>query len=67
MKKVNYPGYYEHEQEHETFIDELNDLVADFDNSLEERDKLIALLAHWVVDHICNSDHLISSFVDTKT
>ncbi len=67
MKKVNYPGYYEHKQEHEIFIDQLNDLVSGFDNSPAERDKLITLFAHWVVDHICNSDHLMTSFVDTKT
>ncbi|MCP3931606.1 MAG: hemerythrin family protein [Bacteroidetes bacterium] len=67
MKKVNYPGYLDHKHEHEMFIDQLNDLVSCFDNSPEERDKLITLLAHWVVDHICNSDHLMTTFVDTKT
>ena len=64
MKEVQFPGYDDHQLEHNDFISEFSTLVSGYLNSPQEREKIITFFADWIVNHICTKDRPLALFVD---
>lgn len=64
MKEINYPKLFEHESEHNIFLSELTQLVADFHHGKELL--VLQLMKDWFINHIQHADKQWSDFFATK-
>jgi len=70
MRRLTYPGYPFHKNEHVTFIGNFYDLRDEFDadgGSPEVADKLARFLGDWLVHHIGKVDKALGHFLREKT
>ncbi len=66
MRRLTYPGYPAHKNEHVRFVSDFYDLRDEFDNNgsnLEIADKLGRFLGDWLVNHIGKVDKALGSFL----
>jgi len=66
--RANYPHYEDHKREHEALLAKLDAIIAELqagpDKALDEVAKhTAALLQHWLMDHVLNSDLKMKPFV----
>jgi len=70
MRRLTYPGYPFHKNEHVQFINGFYDLRDEFDSnggSPEVADKLGRFLGDWLVNHIGKVDKALGRFLQEKT
>jgi hemerythrin-like metal-binding protein len=70
MRRLTYPGYPFHKNEHVQFINGFYDLRDDFDtngSNLEIADRLGRFLGDWLVNHIGKVDKALGLFLREKT
>jgi hemerythrin-like metal-binding protein len=69
MRRLTYPGYPSHKNEHVQFINGFYDLRDEFDtngSNLEIADKLGRFLGDWLVNHIGKVDKALGVFLREK-
>jgi hemerythrin-like metal-binding protein len=70
MRRLTYPGYPFHKNEHVQFINGFYDLRDEFDtngSNLEIADKMGRFLGDWLVNHIGKVDKALGVFLREKT
>jgi hemerythrin-like metal-binding protein len=70
MRRLTYPAYPQHKNEHVGFINGFYDLRDEFDtngSNLEIADKLGRFLGDWLVNHIGKVDKALGMFLREKT
>lgn len=65
MKKINYPKYVEHKEEHKFFIDKLEEI----NKEIYEKNVYISLsmrifLKDWLINHILKTDREIIPYIN---
>lgn len=67
MIKLNYSEYDRHKNDHDRFVQEVMNAAKDY---IEKRavptQKILAFLAHWLIDHIMVYDKNLGSFLNEK-
>ncbi len=64
LKQMNYPDFLNHQREHKSLIDKLNDLIEDYHNNrMEVSIETSKFLKEWLFGHIQGSDKKYVSFL----
>ena len=63
MRRIDYPGYREHQRQHDTLLDALNHRVAEVVRNPPRIGAFQAFLAEWICDHILTQDQLIAGYL----
>lgn len=62
MRERSYPGYADHKADHDRFVQELNDMVANvLDTGDDALPAILEFLTRWLVDHILKTDMALKS------
>ena len=63
MKQANYPDLAEHKDEHESFVATVVKALKEFENGKSEPILLARFLKKWLLNHIAQSDHKYSPYL----
>ncbi len=69
MRRYNYPGYAQHKNEHNRFINRFYDLRDEVDEkgvNPATAEKIVSAVGDWLVDHIGKTDRELGRFLKGK-
>lgn len=68
MKRINYPAYAEHKQEHQVLLDSAHRFMRNLDSglALNLKEDVEVTLRDWLVQHIQQHDKRLGTFFSTE-